>query len=454
MKRSILLSASILLVVFLVSCNLFGPETFKVTFESHGGSAVNEQEIIEGFLLVEPKDPVKTHYVFAGWFIDSEYSLQWNFSSDKVDQELTLHAKWDFDGYTVSFDSHGGSAVPFENVEYGQMASKPADPTMVGYDFAGWFTDATYATAWDFTSDTVDGNLVLHAKWTVSGYSGARLTRYIPVSTTDFTPWGQDYESPETLLDEPDGLESIFVGAGVKSVELFMDTFQAIMMASNPVITPRSLEVDLGIFLKDEGFNITDPDTSQSLDLFVNHFDFVANGSTTNFVKTILHSFNMQQVPDYLIGSRIGVSGDIEWAFGDVNFKMALFADASIDQMTLNDSDGPVDVKFALSLGTDRYIDSEGLTHNFPFVTRIEISPVIGVQSSDINAAISEMISQYPTPNVWANFCEAIWGTGTDHLRVDILFGDAQGNVDDQLSQSFAGYEVIQLILDIMNCVD
>jgi len=426
-------------------------KSYTVTFDSDGGSPVQALDADFDTTITKPTDPTLTGHTFGGWYRNQAFTSVWDFPSHTVQSNITLYAKWNVISYTVAYESHGGTAVPSENVDYDTLVTEPADPTKNGFNFAGWYTDDTYATAWIFDNDTVDGNLILHAKWTVSGYSGARLTTYVPVSTTDFAAWEEDYESPATLLEEEDGLESIFVGAGMKSVELFIQTVQTIMSTSNPTITPRSLEIDLGIFLRDEGFNITDNDTSESLGVFVNHFDLVANGSTTNFVKTILHFFDIQQVPDYLMGSRIGVSGDMELALGDVNYKMALFADASINQITLSDQDGLVDVKFALSVGTDRAIGIDGNPHNFPIVIRFEIDPVVGVQFSDINTAINELTSQEPTESTWADFCEAIWGTGTDHMRLDLLFGDAQGNVDNLTSQSFAGYEVIQFVLDIMN---
>lgn len=69
-------------------------------------------------------------------------------------------------GYTVTFDTDGGSTVPEQEVEENQAVTKPADPTKDGYTFGGWYTEKECKTAWDFDKDTVTKDLTLYAKWT------------------------------------------------------------------------------------------------------------------------------------------------------------------------------------------------------------------------------------------------------------------------------------------------
>ena len=63
--------------------------------------------------------------------------------------------------YIVTFDSNGGSAVTAQNIEAGQKATKPADPTKDGYDFKGWTLNGS---AYDFNT-AVNGNITLVATW-------------------------------------------------------------------------------------------------------------------------------------------------------------------------------------------------------------------------------------------------------------------------------------------------
>jgi len=68
--------------------------------------------------------------------------------------------------FTVKFNSMGGSAVPEQTTTPGGKVSRPNDPTRTDYTFAGWYTDNTCTSAWNFASDIVTGNMTLYAKWT------------------------------------------------------------------------------------------------------------------------------------------------------------------------------------------------------------------------------------------------------------------------------------------------
>lgn len=37
---------------------------------------------------------MKTGYVFVGWYKDVDLSMQWNFATDTVMQNITLYAAW------------------------------------------------------------------------------------------------------------------------------------------------------------------------------------------------------------------------------------------------------------------------------------------------------------------------------------------------------------------------
>ena len=70
------------------------------------------------------------------------------------------------DRITVTFDSNEGTAVPNQFVVQGEKATIPTDPTKQGYEFAGWYTDnGTFNELWDFSTNTVNENITLYAKW-------------------------------------------------------------------------------------------------------------------------------------------------------------------------------------------------------------------------------------------------------------------------------------------------
>jgi uncharacterized repeat protein (TIGR02543 family) len=69
--------------------------------------------------------------------------------------------------YTVSFEAGGGTPVPeAQTVAAGGKASAPAAPEKTGHIFGGWYTEAGLTSRWNFTTDTVTGDMTLHARWT------------------------------------------------------------------------------------------------------------------------------------------------------------------------------------------------------------------------------------------------------------------------------------------------
>ena len=68
--------------------------------------------------------------------------------------------------YTVTFNANGhGTAPAAQTITSGGTATEPTAPTAEGWNFGGWYQDATCSVAFDFaTPITVD--IVLYAKWT------------------------------------------------------------------------------------------------------------------------------------------------------------------------------------------------------------------------------------------------------------------------------------------------
>ncbi|QIK69438.1 InlB B-repeat-containing protein [Erysipelothrix sp. HDW6C] len=152
-------------------------QTYTVQFNSHGGSDVASITNVEsGSKIAQPSNPSRVGYNFEGWYQSENYELTWDFESDSVVADTTLHAKWSMvlnpeptPRYTVRFDSHGGTSVASQvNLAPNSLVEQPGIPTREGYHFVGWYQQATYMTSWDFENDTVNEDIVLHAQWQVS----------------------------------------------------------------------------------------------------------------------------------------------------------------------------------------------------------------------------------------------------------------------------------------------
>ena len=64
--------------------------------------------------------------------------------------------------YTVTFNTAGGTKMDSIKVLAGSKIGKPADPEKEGYIFSSWKNGTV---GWDFSSDTVNSDVTLHAVW-------------------------------------------------------------------------------------------------------------------------------------------------------------------------------------------------------------------------------------------------------------------------------------------------
>lgn len=79
---------------------------WKITFNTHGGSAVSDQYIQKGDKVRPVKTSIYSHGLyegditdledgFAGWYKDADYQQPFDITTDVPEGDMTLHAKWD-----------------------------------------------------------------------------------------------------------------------------------------------------------------------------------------------------------------------------------------------------------------------------------------------------------------------------------------------------------------------
>jgi uncharacterized repeat protein (TIGR02543 family)/LPXTG-motif cell wall-anchored protein len=64
----------------------------KVTFETNGGAKISNQ-VDELNTQAQYVIPERDGYNFGGWYLDKEYTTQFDFASN-VSEDITLYAKW------------------------------------------------------------------------------------------------------------------------------------------------------------------------------------------------------------------------------------------------------------------------------------------------------------------------------------------------------------------------
>lgn len=68
-------------------------------------------------------------------------------------------------GFTIDFDTNGGTHVESQKKMYGDHIDAPENPTREGYDFLYWSLDDYGRNPWDMEEDVVEEPMKLYAIW-------------------------------------------------------------------------------------------------------------------------------------------------------------------------------------------------------------------------------------------------------------------------------------------------
>ena len=136
-------------------------KTYKVTFDTNGGTVIASQNVKENGVVTKPTDPTLEGYTFVEWLLNG---TTYDFTAPVV-SDITLTAKWQKNTgevtYDVIFDTDGGSTVAKQIVKEKGKATKPKTPTKTGYTFIEWQLNGK---KYDFNT-IVSENITLKAVW-------------------------------------------------------------------------------------------------------------------------------------------------------------------------------------------------------------------------------------------------------------------------------------------------
>ncbi len=68
-------------------------------------------------------------------------------------------------GFTVHFESSGGSEIAEQHLRYGEKVREPSVPTRPGYTFEGWYSDAARTKRTDFSHLSAADDMTFYAMW-------------------------------------------------------------------------------------------------------------------------------------------------------------------------------------------------------------------------------------------------------------------------------------------------
>lgn len=161
-----------------VSYKFHAKNGHTVVFDTDGGTTVESQTVEDGGTITPPDDyPSKTGYRFKGWYKDG---VPYDFTQPVYD-DAVITAKWTVNTYEVYFDAGASDDwYPMQTIAYGDKVVKPVDPTLDGYDFAGWLLDGKV-----YSFDTpVTADMTLTASW---------KTAQVKTHTVTFAGAGDDF---------------------------------------------------------------------------------------------------------------------------------------------------------------------------------------------------------------------------------------------------------------------
>ena len=164
--------------LILSSCNVFS-DLYTVTYDFGYSDKTEEAKVPKG-LITPPDEPIRAGYNFDGWYItvNNEETL-WDFSTDEVNDNITLKAHWSPISNTITFVPNGGICDTEKiTVYYGQPYQLP-EIHREGYYFAGWFDGSELQTDSVWMRDR-------------DGFFEAQWTTYPPNMTVKFGSYEQD----------------------------------------------------------------------------------------------------------------------------------------------------------------------------------------------------------------------------------------------------------------------
>jgi uncharacterized repeat protein (TIGR02543 family) len=147
--------------------NTVVPPVYQIGFVSENIIISNTTQV-HGEKIAEPAVPQRNGFTFAGWFRESQCINSWNFAADRITGNMSLYARWisgTVEPLTVAFATDSGSQVSSRTVIPGETVPEPAAPSKSGFLFDGWFKESECLNRWNFSTDVVNNNITLFAKW-------------------------------------------------------------------------------------------------------------------------------------------------------------------------------------------------------------------------------------------------------------------------------------------------
>ena len=170
-------------------------QTYEVTFNTKGGSAVRKQTVKEGEKATRPNDPTKGGNKFVDWYLEDSYETVYDFNTP-VTSSFTLYAKW-----ALSTDSTLIAQVNYYSTDDSGVEIAMFDEAGLKlHNINGWVGEGlTHNMSWR-TIMIVDaqGRLAFGVHCPANGYGNP--SEYSYVSNEYYGPSGVGYTNNPAIV--------------------------------------------------------------------------------------------------------------------------------------------------------------------------------------------------------------------------------------------------------------
>jgi len=127
---------------------------FTINYDTHTPSNIDSTTWLQLTKISEPDSHALSGYIFTGWYKDQNFQYEWNFDSDVLIDNMTLHAQWECDSanwyrevngvcsnmytvtWTITWNSTNGQLAYNSTPSHDNPSNYQTDSTI--YTFSGW----------------------------------------------------------------------------------------------------------------------------------------------------------------------------------------------------------------------------------------------------------------------------------------------------------------------------
>ncbi|MBR0076687.1 MAG: VWA domain-containing protein [Synergistaceae bacterium] len=373
--------------------------SFVVTFDSQGGTYIEEQIIEAGKTATVPDEPEKTENSFMGWYNAKGFSFRFDFNTP-ISKDITLYAKWW--NHNDKTDTDGDGLIDSLENTFGTDINNPDtdDDGLTDYDELNFleYNPLAKDTDGDGTNDgdeDADGDKLTNIQ---EGNYGTNMI----VSDSDHDGLN-DYE--EIITYKTDPLKADTDGDGV-------DDGTEVAIGSNPLVKEETFSTTLGS-------NMTAEDT-KAIDISVT-MKSSAKAAGSLQIMPADYSFNPlinAGIPGYLAAYNLSADSDFDSA--TITFTLGNDVGKDEDEFT------PAVYYFNESKGTLEKVDKQ----------KTEGNKIIAEVS---HFSVYVLINQVKYDEVWSIEIRPPSNNVSTNQGLDIVFvidcsGSMQTNDPDKLA--------------------